>query len=69
MTMTPYKADHYSAPDVNRRFFLADALIHLKSYRWGDIDYVADHLTDAEVAAVHKAVAMLNDVAASEEFV
>lgn len=50
----------YPDPCINRQFWLADAIIHFKSYQWSCIDAVAAHCSEAEVAAFCKIVGMLN---------
>lgn len=51
----------YSDPTVNRQYWLADALIQVRSYSWGLVDKVASDCSDAEIAAFHKIITALNN--------
>ncbi len=50
----------YEDPKINRAYWLTDALIHVRSWRMGDIDKVAYACTDQEVEAFCKIIAALN---------
>lgn len=51
----------YSNPVINRQYWLADALIFVKSYEWKDVDVVAAELSDADVEAFHRVVMALEN--------
>jgi len=55
------KFEHrYGFGPPNRSFYIADALIFLKSYNGTQIDAAAKGLEDADVAGFHRVVAALN---------
>ena len=50
----------YADADINRQYWLADALIHLKSYEWKHVDATATKLADTDVEAFCRVIAALN---------
>jgi hypothetical protein len=50
----------YDDPRINRQYWLADALVHLRTYPWFLVDKAADGLTDADVEAFGYVVRVLN---------
>ena len=50
----------YGNGAANRSYFIADALIYMKSYSGTEIDATAERVSDEDVAAFHRVVAELN---------
>lgn len=51
----------YENPIINRQFWLSDALIRIKSYKWSNVDKVALSLSNEDVDAVCRVVTALNE--------
>jgi hypothetical protein len=52
--------DRYGDGEINRAYWLSQAMIYFRSHQWGHIDAVAKTLSNEDVAAFKRVVEALN---------